>query len=505
MSVKIVVVNPHFPPYSMLKTIAHLSQRPATNPWLSPPALDFIGWMELPNDAQVADWQRTASRFMQGAQHLILIGIGGSALGAKLLIDRLRARDTLSCSVIDTLDAVKIQQTWQSINPHQTRFIIASKSGATMEIVWLERFFWEKMAAALPSEERAHLGKYFLAITDPHSNLDQLAHEKKFAAILYGEPTIGGRFSIFSPFGLVPALCAHINVAPLLAVAHRTYRQYQDFSTEVADEIPLGGKWAQYWWAHKMRGQCYLQILGEARTATLSAWLEQLIAESTGKGAYGLMPFSNTPATFIDHPQVQTLAFAINQPEALSIDERELGATIAHFLFATAIYGALAGINPFDQPDVESSKQALRQKLAQPANDIHLALPTLAINLGTLQNAIAAQRQKKAFDFIAVLNYLPADHPANQQMQGWLRQLMSTFACPALAVEGPAFLHSIGQLFKGADMACEGLFVALIRTQSVATELPIPNEHYGFSQIRALQAMADIEVMRQRQRTVILL
>jgi transaldolase/glucose-6-phosphate isomerase len=433
--------------------------------------------------------------------------------------------------ILDSTVPAQIKAIEQTLDLGRTLFIVSSKSGSTTEPNILKDYFFQRVTDTIGA---SGAGRHFVAITDPGSSLEKSAKLQNFRNIFFGVPSIGGRYSVLSPFGLVPAAIAGIDVAVLQRSARMMMRSCgPDVPPPQNPGVALGlalGNAAR-------AGRDKVTIVTSPRLASFGAWAEQLIAESTGKNGKGLIPIDGEPLgppaaygddrVFIDlalsgdadgdrlktlegtgHPVVR---IAIESPE-------QIGQEFFRFEVATAVAGAVLGINPFDQPDVEASKvktreltAAFEQAGALPAeapvySSASIDLHTDAANAkalraggagGDLAGWLRAQLGRiQAGDYFAVLAYVARDE-ANaaplQQMRLAVRDRRHVATCLEF---GPRFLHSTGQAYKGGPDS--GVFLQV--TADDAADLPIPGHRASFGVVKAAQARGDFDVLLERGR-----
>lgn len=478
---------------TLLEVLADPVTHRAKAPWGDEHACDYLGWAHPPSAAQCQDWQDRASQWVgDKTETLILIGIGGSALGARLLNSFPRRTEDNRASpawwVLDHLDVSIIASILEKADPRTTRLIIASKSGSTLEIRQLAVIFWRWMRGSLGDDAGTHCA----VITDPNSSLEQWAKELSFAQIVHGKPSIGGRFSAFSAFGLFPAACMGVDLRAICQEIEQTHAQYQDAKARLRGEgEALGDELACRWWAEKQSGRPLVQWVGNEDQRLLAGWLEQLLAESTGKGEHGLLPFFSSQSSPID-----------DRCQVSPLPTTHLAAFMVHAFYATAIYAALCRMNPFDQPDVESTKQILRSMMNSEKAMPALASASLPLSLEALLADINTWNKTRInrASFIAILDFQSAKEHANTPWNVWKEAIAKRFALPILHLPGPGYLHSIGQLFKGASLGQEGFYAVIL--PRINQDIPIPDEPLGVGALSRLMALADSSVLAERGRTV---
>jgi hypothetical protein len=380
--------------------------------------------------------------------------MGGSSLTARVLAESFGLSHL---AVLDSTAPAAVAAAAEAAAANPTLFVIASKTGTTVETDAFYRFFAPR---ARPDQ--------FVAVTDPGSPLEALARSQGFRAVVPAPPDVGGRFSALTAFGMVPAALAGIDGATLLARAQRT---------DVAAARALGARLA----AAARGGKDKLALTPPAPVAALAHWVEQLVAESSGKGSRGIVPVVDDPAP-MPRPDVHGMA-------DFSGDPLDLGVEFLRWEFVTWELCTRLGVNPFDQPDVDEAKALTRAALARPSGP-----PSLP---GTLTPRALAAAARPG-DYLALLVYLAPDAPTTasaQQLRGaWSRRtgLVSTLGF------GPRYLHSTGQLHKGGPNT--GLF--LVVTADNPTDVEIPGQPFTFGRLLRAQALGDVAALLRRGRRV---
>jgi transaldolase/glucose-6-phosphate isomerase len=421
-----------------------------------------------------------------------------------------------------------------AVNIAKTLFIVSSKSGGTTEPNVMKDYFFAEVSEAIGADKA---GGHFVAVTDPGSSLEKVAKSQGFAHIFHGDPTIGGRYSVLSPFGLVPAAAAGIDLARFLDL---TLAMVRSCGPDVPPHENPGVQLGLAMGIAGHEGRDKVTILSSRKIADFGAWAEQLIAESTGKDGKGLIPIDGEPLGdpaiygndrfFIDlRTEGETDGSHDNKLDALekaghpvvrivvkSVDH--IGQEFFRFEIATAVAGSILAINPFNQPDVEAAKIKTRELTG--AFEKTGALPTEApvmstneVELFTDDNNASALRKAgadgdlgswlkahfaraRAGDYVALLAYIERDHAhidALQQMRLAVRDKRHVATC---AEFGPRFLHSTGQAYKGGPDS--GVFLQI--TADDAEDLAVPGQKASFGVIKAAQARGDFHVLTERGR-----
>ena len=456
----------------------------------------------------------------------LLIGMGGSSLGPEVLAKILGTESGgLPLFIIDSTDPAQIASCEAALDIKRTLFIVASKSGSTLEPDILLQYFLDRAKAALGPAA----GRQFIAITDPGSKLETFARDNGFRQIVAGVPGIGGRYSVLSNFGLVPAVVMGIDVERMLASAKLMVRSCSVDTPAVGNPgVILGvvmGTAAR-------AGRDKLTIIASPALASFGAWVEQLIAESTGKHGLGIVPVD---AEAIGKPDVyandrlfihlrldddsdsagdQAVAALISAGQPIvkiSLSAREqIAQEFFHWEMATAVAGAVLGIHPFDQPDVEAAKIQTRELMSAYERDNILPQTSPQIvdgnfavygtglgNTITLEHALAwLVGQLKPGDYFALLAYIEMNESHRAALQGMRKTVRDVCSVATCLGFGPRFLHSTGQLYKGGPNS--GVFLQI--TCDDAADLPVPGRSYSFGTVKAAQALGDFSVLQQRGR-----
>ena len=427
--------------------------------WTGGDEARWLGWLDEPRRMlERADELESFADSVadEGLDAVVLLGMGGSSLAPEVLRRTFRVE---SFHVLDTTHPQAIRELEQSIELGRTLFVTSSKSGSTLETRSHSDYFWERSGKQ---------GSSFVAVTDPGSELEKAAHERGFRHVFPGEPTIGGRYSALSPFGIVPAALMGIDVARLLANADRM----ADICRK-ADGNPgyeLGRQFGTGW----QQGRDKICI-GDT-DGGFGLWAEQLIAESTGKHGKGLVP---APGESADAPDRQ---FA--QPEIA--DPYSVGGEFFRWEFATAVAGAFLQINPFDQPDVQAAKDKTNEVLATGKE------PEVEPE-GSIDELLAQAQER---DYICVQAFIHPNEENDRRIADLVRKLRRRTGLVVTHGYGPRYLHSTGQLHKGGPNI--GLFLQIV--DDPGEELPIPGKPFGFRRLLRAQAAGDFASLKERGR-----
>ena len=468
-----------------------------------------------------------------GFRHLVLLGMGGSSLCPEVLAVTFGPQPGFpALSIVDSTDPAQVKAVRDSVNLAETLVIVASKSGSTLEPNVLKQYFFAEMQKAVGAGKA---GSHFIAVTDPGSKMEQVARADNFRQILFGDPEIGGRFSALSNFGVVAAAAAGLDVDKLLAAAAVAVAAAKKPVTEnpAAQLGLLMGVAAN-------AGRDKLTIFASPEVYDLGAWLEQLVAESTGKLGKGITPVDRerigAPEVYgadrlfvyirlkgtrdaSQDARVEALAAAGQPVVTIEIgDTYDIFGQFFTWEVATAVCGAVMGINPFNQPDVESAKietraltTAYEQTGKLPASTPFLAdagveLYATGAYAAKLKAAAPAQTlagilrahlaQTGAGDYFAVLAYLPMFPAHEAAIQTFRHKVRDTKRVATCVGFGPRFLHSTGQDYKGGPNS--GVFLQITAAHTV--DVAIPGQKYSFGVVIDAQAAGDLAVLEARGR-----
>lgn len=477
-----------------------------------------LGWLDVP-ESMAPELDRVTALAAQarteGITAVYLLGMGGSSLCAEVFRQVLGvARGCPELIVLDTTDERTLVQVADRLEPQSALFLVSSKSGGTVEVASMERFFWNRMSAARGDRT----GRHFVAVTDPGTALFTLATSKRSREVFVNPPDIGGRFSALSLFGLVPAALIGAPVADLLAGAAAMAEGCRQDNRANAG-LELGAFIA----AAVRDGRDKLTLALSPRLASLGLWIEQLVAESTGKHQTGALPVVDEPlgrpdqygsdrafvaiATEMDAPdaaRLEALEAAGHPVLRLSTRIDGLGAEFFRWEFATAVAGAALGINPFDEPNVAEAKDKTKALLAsvaaagrlpeaQPAaEDDQVAVFSRRFS-GAAPSAVvrSAIASLTPGDYVAFLSYLPADDDVESAVGEIREGIRSRTRAASTFGVGPRYLHSTGQFHKGGPNKA----LAFVVTADDRTATAIPEAGYSFSLLKRAQALGDVETL----------
>lgn len=486
----------------------------------TPELVDRLGWLTIHDTEhdRVDDVRKLAQEAReQGVRDVVLLGMGGSSLVPGVFQRTFgNAAGYPALTVLDSTHPSEVTAVRQRIDPRATWFLVSSKSGTTLETLSLFKYFWAQVG-----EVATPAGRKFVAITDPGTPLEQLARGRGFRRVFPEPPDVGGRYSALTAFGLVPAALIGLDVARLLDRAW-TMAEACSFCVPESSNpgLVLGaalGELAQ-------AGRDKLTFFTSPRLAAFPAWLEQLIAESTGKDGKGIVPIADEPLgepgvygrdrafVLVDvdaHPSAagQTMVDRLQSQGHPLIrlqlsDAFDLGQEVFRWEFAVAASSIVLGIHPFNQPDVQLAKDLARQAMAGAGPQMSAAADrtVLAAREADLQAAIKGWiASVRPNDYVALQAYLPATDRTTALMEELRVQLRDHLRVATTVGYGPRFLHSTGQLHKGGPP--NGVFLQLV--DDPATDVPVPETDYTFGQLIRAQAIGDYLALVQRGRRVL--
>jgi transaldolase / glucose-6-phosphate isomerase len=506
--------------------------------WTGTDESNWLGWLDIVEEqsAQQEQLQKFAKEVQtRGFEHILLLGMGGSSLCPEVL------RMTFGhiphfpvLHVLDSTDPAQVKAFEHQIDIAKTLFIVSSKSGSTLEPNIFKQYFFERTKQTLGGREA---GGHFIAITDPGSKMQQVAEGDKFLHLFFGRPSIGGRYSALSNFGMIPAAAMGLDTRKFLSRAAEMVRACGPGAA--VQENP-GAALGIILGAAANAGRDKVTITTSPGISDLGAWLEQLLAESTGKIGKGIIPvdrerlgspdvygndrlfvylhLENDAHTDQD-AKLDALEKAGQAVVRISMpDIYDLGAEFFRWEIATAVAGAIIGINAFNQPDVEASKLATRSLTSEyektgslPSEkpffeDSGIKLFSDEKNTGELERLAtdksvdgyfkAHLSRIKAGDYFAVLAYIQMNAEHEQALEGIRHRVRDSKHVATCLGFGPRFLHSTGQAYKGGPNT--GVFLQITCDDSV--QLPVPGQKYTFGIVKAAQARGDFQVLAERGR-----
>ncbi|HTK12197.1 MAG TPA: bifunctional transaldolase/phosoglucose isomerase [Xanthobacteraceae bacterium] len=498
----------------------------------------WLGWLDCVEDglAKIDDYEAFARDVKRdGFTDALLLGMGGSSLGPEVLSVTFGAKSGFpKLRIVDSTDPQQVREAEAAVNLDKTLFIVSSKSGSTTEPNVLKDYFFARVAERIGAKEA---GKHFVAVTDPGSSMEKTAKKDGFRKIFYGDPSIGGRYSVLSPFGLVPAAAVGIDVKAFLTATQAMVRSCG------ADVPPAANPGVQLGVAMGVAGQSgrdKVTILSSPRIADFGAWAEQLIAESTGKEGKGLIPVDGEPlgepkvygndrffialrteddTSSLDRAKLDALEEAGHPVVRIVLPAADqIGQEFFRFEIATVVAGAILGINPFDQPDVEASKIKTRELTTEfeksgslPAEKPVATIDGIALYAdaenaaalrkagadGTIESWLKAHLSRlHPGDYAAMLAYIARNDAHVDRLQKLRLAVRDTKHVATCLGFGPRFLHSTGQAYKGGPNS--GVFLQI--TAKGDKDLAIPGHAASFGVVEAAQARGDFGVLIERKR-----
>jgi transaldolase/glucose-6-phosphate isomerase len=506
--------------------------------WTNSDESKWLGWLDVVQEelANASKFKALAAEIAEdGFSHILLLGMGGSSLCPEVFsLTFGKQPGWPELLVLDSTDPVYIKSIRAKIDPVRTLFCVSSKSGTTLEPNIYMQYFYQETRNIIG--ERA--GHHFIAITDPGTPLESVASQLRFRRVYHGVPSIGGRYSALSDFGLIPHAAAGLDTEKLLRRAAMMVEACKNPNTLQNPGVLLGlilGTAARVFNRNKVTLFCSRSIYD------LGAWLEQLLAESTGKQGVGLIPVDREPlASVKDYGRDRIFAFIkyagdvetsvenliseledAGQPIIRIVlrDLYDIGQTFFQWEIATAVAGSLLGINAFNQPDVEASKIATRELTA--AFERTGSLPSekplfeqdglklfadqanaeAVLKGGHTLGAVLREHidRLKSGDYFGLLAYIPMFREYEASLQEIRKAILESKGVATVLGFGPRFLHSTGQAYKGGPNS--GVFLQI--TCDDAEDLPVPQQKYSFGVVKAAQARGDFQVLAERKRRVL--
>ncbi|MDE0166300.1 MAG: bifunctional transaldolase/phosoglucose isomerase [Bryobacterales bacterium] len=505
--------------------------------WSGSDEAKWLGWLDI-TERQLAHldlFDDFAADVRDGGfTHVLLLGMGGSSLCPEVLSETFGQQEgSPRLYVLDSTDPAQVKAFEHKLDLGKTLFIVSSKSGSTLEPNIFKQYFFERLEQTLG---KGKAGAHFAAVTDPGSKLEEAARRDGFRQIFHGDPSIGGRYSALSHFGMIPAAAMGIEVRRFLERA-------DEMAIACSPRVPVkrnpGLVLGLILGAAAKAGRDKLTLITSPGLSNLGAWLEQLLAESTGKQGRGIIPVDREP---LGSPEdygndrvfaylsvegqtdaqqdaaIETLEKAGRPVVRLHLrDAYDLGAQFFLWEIATAVAGSVLGINPFDQPDVEASKIVSRTMTEQYESSGTLPVETAFARFDRMAffadgtNAAALQAGGGATstglikahlsrlaegDYFALLGYVEMKAEHERILEGIRRMVRASKKVATCAGFGPRFLHSTGQAYKGGPNS--GVFLQI--TCDDAADLDVPGRKYTFGVVKAAQASGDFQVLTERGR-----
>lgn len=485
----------------MLKVIGDkypAQTKPIKNLWEEQKKNKWLGWLDVvlsPPPPMIVLPEGKAQ-----FTGIVLLGMGGSSLAADVLNRTFgQIKDRPKFHVLDSIDPEQISELERQLDIRTTLFIVASKSGTTLEPSILMDYFFEKSKNP----------KHFIAITDPGSLLEKHAYRYQFALLYHGVKSIGGRYSALSNFGLIPALLMGLDIQTLLNHAKLMREACQNTNPQDNPGARLGISLGHL----ALMGKDKVTVVASEKLEPLGDWIEQLLAESTGKQGKGLIPIVGEtlgkPEVYgsdrvfvymhLSRDQVHEKSVELLERAGYPVirievpDLMHIGAEFYRWEIATALAGQILEINPFEQPDVEASKIATRHLIDRHGEEPKATQPSRTLGIEELLE------QLKPSDYFAIQAFVPMNINTHRKLQKLRMRIRDTKKVATTLGFGPRFLHSTGQLHKGGPNT--GVFLQIVNKSK--KDLAIPNKSYTFETVKNAQALGDFNILSERGRRIL--
>jgi glucose-6-phosphate isomerase len=507
--------------------------------WTGDDEANWLGWLDI-TEYQIAhpvELRNLAKEIWSaGFRDILLLGMGGSSLCPEVLRKTFgKIAGYPNLHVLDSTDPAQIKAFENKIDIARSLFIVSSKSGSTLEPNIFKQYFFERTKQVVGADKA---GSHFMAITDPGSKMQKVAETDRFRHIFFGRPSIGGRYSALSNFGMVPAAAIGVDIKKFL---DRTQEMVRACGASASVESNPGAMLGIILGAAALAGRDKVTIVTSSDISDLGAWLEQLLAESTGKVGKGIIPvdreelgapevygkdrvFAYVHTEHATDVAVEAKIAAIEKAghpvvRISMADIYDLGAEFFRWEIATAVAGSMIGINPFNQPDVEASKVVTKNLTAEyektgslPAEkpvleDDGVKLFTDEKNAAELSRGAGGDGSLAGYleahlgrigagDYFAVLGYIEMNEEHEKTLQAIRHAVRDEKHVATCLGFGPRFLHSTGQAYKGGPNS--GVFLQV--TCDDAADIQVPEQKYTFGVVKAAQARGDFQVLIERGR-----
>ncbi len=487
-----------------------------------------IGWLNLPTsmEEKVSDLKKFADEVKDQYSAVVLLGMGGSSLAPEVFFKTYGNKEgNPTLTVLDSTHPESVKNVMDTHDLKKTIFIVASKSGGTTETMSFFYTFFSEV-----SKFNSNPGEQFIAITDAGSNLEKLAEEKKFRRTFTTPDEVGGRYSALTFFGLVPASLIGVDVALLLQRAkEESLKNSKDAKVQDSSGSILGAAMGEL----AKQGKDKITIIASPKISPFPVWVEQLIAESTGKEDKGILPVVNEP---IGSPEVyhkdrvfaylrlkeddnSNLDTVIDKLEKAGFpiikidlnDKYDLGKEFFRWEVATALSGAVLEINPFNQPNVQLAKSLANESMTEykksgklpeqkpviESSDISVFADTKEKNVEDALKEFLAQGKDNTY--VAVMAFIPPNKKTDDALESFRKTIRDKYKYAVTVGYGPRFLHSTGQLHKGDGN--HGLFIQF--TSEIGENIEVPDKGYSFGTLITAQAQGDMKALHNRGRKVI--
>ncbi len=496
-----------------------------------PELADRLGWLILPETmrGQLDDMAALAkSAKAEGISHVVLLGMGGSSLAPEVFQRTFgNAPGYPELRVLDSTQSESVRAVEAEVDLPRTLFLVSSKSGTTTETLSFFHYFWQRLSQTGSGKKTGAPGSHFVAITDPGTPLEKLASERSFRRVFPAPEDVGGRYSALTVFGLVPAALIGVDVRRLLERAGQMAAACSSTPPSSGGlenpGLALGAALGE----SALAGRDKLTLLASPSLDTLPLWIEQLIAESTGKDGKGIIPVAGEPLgapetygtdrLFVrlcmrgeEDAALESRTAALETAGHLVVrinlsGKEDLGQEFFRWEVAVAAAGAVLGIHPFNQPDVQLAKKLASEAMAAKSGRAKgmgdERVKDLSVERGEeLKQALGSWlAEAQSGDYLAIQAYLAPTVRTAAALQSLRAKLRDRLHLATTVGFGPRFLHSTGQLHKGGPNT--GLFLQLVDEPSA--DLPVPGMTYSFGALIRAQALGDFQALRQRGRRVL--
>ncbi len=487
-----------------------------------------LGWLNLPTqmEDEIPDLQNFAEEVKEKYSSIVLLGMGGSSLAPEVFFKTFgNKKGYPNLTVLDSTHPKAVKQIIDTHDFKKTIFIVASKSGGTTETMSFYYTFHNEV-----SKFSSNPGEQFIAITDAGSSLEKLADEKKFRKTFITPEQVGGRYSALTYFGLVPAALIGVDISLLLKRAREeTIKCTKEVKTENSPGCILGAVIGEL----AKKGKDKLTIIASPRISAFPSWVEQLIAESTGKEGKGILPVVDEPIgspkafgddrVFVylrlkddDNSKLDSEINSIEKNNFPLIkielkDEYDLGKEFFRWEIATALAGAVLEINPFNQPNVQLAKNLANESMSEYKKNGKLPVQKPSIEAGEISvfGDVKENKIDSAFkkflsqgtenSYVAIMAFIPPNKKTDEALESLRKTIRDKYKFAVTLGYGPRFLHSTGQLHKGDGN--NGLFVQF--TSEINDDLQVPEKGYSFGTLITAQAQGDMKALENSGRKVI--
>ena len=490
-------------------------------PQPKPEITDCLGWLNLPEimHGQIESLRTFAEKIKgEGFRHVVLLGMGGSSLAPEVFQQAFgNAPGYPELMVLDSTHPSAVRGVESRIEWLQTLFLVSSKSGTTTESLSFFRYFWHRLNRTTHTP-----GRHFAAITDPGTPLERLATDRGFRSVFAAPPDVGGRYSALSVFGLVPAALIGVDVHRVL---DRAGRMAEASAFYVPARENLGLALGATLGESALAGRDKVTFLASPSLACFPAWIEQLIAESTGKDGKGIIPVADEPEGMAETygPDRLFVGLQMNRMKDAGVDSRiaslesagnpvirfhfsemaDLGQEFFRWELAVGAAGAVLGIHPFNQPDVQVAKDLAREAMGEKERKQSKSAAGESISVARPKPLLQALAKWTAGarpnDYLGIQAYLAPSLESAAALREIRLLLGARLRIATTLGYGPRFLHSTGQLHKGGPNT--GLFLQL--TDDPVEKLPVPETDYTFGALIQAQAFGDFHALKQRGRRVL--